>query len=41
MATTNMQMQTFLAEPMAFAANQRDEVRDLHDGPPPSAPSPE
>lgn len=31
MATTNMQMQTFLAEPMAFAANQRDEVRDLHD----------
>ena len=30
-ATTNMQMQTFLAEPRAFAANQRDEVRDLHD----------
>ncbi len=32
MATTNMQMQTFVtAEPVAFAANQRDEVRDLHD----------
>lgn len=35
MATTNMQMQTFLAEcttdTVAFAANQRDEVRDLHD----------
>ena len=31
MATTNMQMQTFVAEPMAVAAHQRDEVRDLHD----------
>ena len=38
MATTNMQMQTFVtgdptlgAAPIAFAANQRDEVRDLHD----------
>lgn len=32
MATTNMQMQTFVTgEPIAFAANQRDEVRDLHD----------
>lgn len=35
MATSNMQMQTFLAESpadmVAFAANQRDEVRDLHD----------
>ena len=40
MATTNMQMQTFvtqpdedktLVQPIAFAANQRDEVRDLHD----------
>ena len=32
MATTNMQMQTFVTEkPVAFAANQRDEVRDLHD----------
>ncbi len=46
MATTNMQMQTFVAEGfdghkgemstgrngmIAFAANQRDEVRDLHD----------
>ncbi|MDD3227775.1 MAG: DNA cytosine methyltransferase [Oscillospiraceae bacterium] len=32
MATTNMQMQTFVSErPVAFAANQRDEVRDLHD----------
>ena len=44
MATTNMQMQTFVTQPngaaegfdgyngvMAFAANQRDEVRDLHD----------
>ena len=35
MATTNMQMQTFVTdadkeEPIAFAANQRDEVRDLH-----------
>ena len=28
MATSNMQMQTFVT---AFAANQRDEVRDLHD----------
>ena len=36
MATTNMQMQTFVTQaeedtPIAFAANQRDEVRDLHD----------
>ena len=36
MATTNMQMQTFVTQPdeveiTAFAANQRDEVRDLHD----------
>lgn len=32
MATTNMQMQTFVTgEPIAFAANQRDEVRDLND----------
>ena len=32
MATTNMQMQTFVTGgPVAFAANQRDEVRDLHD----------
>ncbi len=35
MATSNMQMQTFVtqpeAEPVAFAQNQRDEVRDLHD----------
>lgn len=32
MATSNMQMQTFITgEPVAFAANQRDEVRDLHD----------
>jgi len=38
MATTNMQMQTFVTGdpaldemPIAFAANQRDEVRDLHD----------
>ena len=33
MATSNMQMQTFITEstPIAFAANQRDEVRDLHD----------
>lgn len=32
MATTNMQMQTFVSQqPVAFAANQRDEVRDLHD----------
>ena len=48
MATSNMQMQTFvtqpdagcveefdgcsgLVQPIAFAANQRDEVRDLHD----------
>ena len=35
MATTNMQMQTFVTQPdegeiTAFAANQRDEVRDLH-----------
>lgn len=32
MATSNMQMQTFITEstPIAFAANQRDEVRDLH-----------
>ena len=40
MATTNMQMQTFVTDadderydeeaPIAFAANQRDEVRDLH-----------
>lgn len=31
MATSNMQMQTFITgEPVAFAANQRDEVRDLH-----------
>ncbi len=28
MATSNMQMQTFVT---AFAANQRDEIRDLHD----------
>ena len=28
MATNNMQMQTFVT---AFATNQRDEVRDLHD----------
>ena len=45
MATTNMQMQTFVTQPngaaegfdgyngvMAFAANQRDEVRDLRAG---------
>lgn len=32
MATTNMQMQTFVSQqPVAFAANQRDEVRNLHD----------
>ena len=32
MATTNAQMQTFVAgAPVAFAANQRDEVRDLGD----------
>ncbi len=32
MATSNMQMQTFVSTPVtAFAANQRDEVRDLHD----------
>lgn len=32
MATSNMQMQTFITgDPVAFAANQRDEVRDLHD----------
>ena len=36
MATSNMQMQTFVTQPdkgtvIAFAANQRDEVRDLHD----------
>lgn len=41
MATQNLQMQTFIANPnssqngpqkqIAFAANQRDEVRDLHD----------
>ena len=43
MATTNMQMQTFVTQPdhkernsgqqhpIAFAANQRDEVRELHD----------
>ena len=36
MATNNMQMQTFVTlpkaeHPIAFAANQRDEVRDLHD----------
>ena len=32
MATSNMQMQTFITgESVAFAANQRDEVRDLHD----------
>ena len=32
MATSNMQMQTFITEstPIAFAANQRDEVRNLH-----------
>lgn len=35
MATTSMQMQTFVTQPeedtpIAFAANQRDEVRDLH-----------
>ena len=35
MATSNMQMQTFVTQPdegeiTAFAANQRDEVRDLH-----------
>ena len=34
MATNNMQMQTFVTlseSSIAFAANQRDEVRDLHD----------
>lgn len=39
MATSNMQMQTFVTQPgqdglvnaVAFAANQRDEVRNLHD----------
>lgn len=33
MATSNMQMQTFITErsPVAFVANQRDEVRNLHD----------
>ena len=33
MATTNIQMQTFVTggPVVAFAANQRDEVRDLHD----------
>ena len=32
MATSNLQMQTFVAgAPVAFAANQRDEVRDLGD----------
>lgn len=32
MATTNMQMQTFVTgKPIAFAANQRDGVRDLND----------
>lgn len=32
MATTNMQMQTFVSkQQVAFAANQRDEVRDLND----------
>jgi DNA (cytosine-5)-methyltransferase 1 len=32
MATSNMQMQTFVTDSsVAFAANQRDEVRDLHD----------
>lgn len=35
MRTQNMQMQTFVTQPeersIAFAANQRDEVRDLHD----------
>lgn len=34
MHTQNIQMQTFVTqpdEPVAFAANQRDEVRDLHD----------
>ena len=32
MRTQNMQMQTFVTQtPAAFAANQRDEVRDLHD----------
>ena len=32
MATSNMQMQTFVTQKaMAFAQNQRDEVRDLHD----------
>ena len=41
MATQNLQMQTFITNPgssqngpqmqIAFAANQRDEVRDLHD----------
>ena len=32
MATSNLQMQTFVAgTPVAFAANQRDEVRDLGD----------
>lgn len=32
MATTNMQMQTFVTgEPIAIAANQRDEVRDPND----------
>lgn len=30
MATTNMQMQTFVSQAAAFAVNQRDEVRDLH-----------
>ena len=31
MATSNMQMQTFITgDPVAFAANQREEVRDLH-----------
>ena len=32
MATSNMQMQTFVTQKtMAFAQNQRDEIRDLHD----------
>lgn len=32
MATSNMQMQTFITgDPVAFAANQRDEIRDLRD----------
>ena len=32
MATSNMQMQTFVTQKtMAFAQNQRNEVRDLHD----------